>query len=715
MQGLTHRRPEWDQMRAGLCAVSVLAAALSGTAAAAATQTYRPTHGSEILWDRYGVAHVYARSVTDLFFEFGWAQARSHGDLLAKLYAEARGRAAEVYGRAELANDRWMAVNDVPERAQRWLDEQTPRFRSYLAAFAAGIDAYARTHPDTLSAQARRVLPVSAVDVVAHAQRVFQFMYAAPASIVERLPQARSLHEAPGSNAWAIAPSRSASGHAMLLMNPHLPWEPGWSTYYEIQLAAPGVSLYGATQVGLPVLRFVFSDALGFTHTVNSPSAVTFYQIVPAPGGYRFDGRVLPYTVRRHVLRIREQDGTLTTERLTVRSTVQGPIVAERGGAPIAMRVAGLDRPFALEQYWQMATARDFAQFQAAVARLEVPTFNIVYADRAGHIEYLYNGLVPRHRFGDLAFWSSVVPGDTSRTLWKDYLSFDELPKLIDPPGGTVQNSNDPPWDAAWPEVLDPAPYARSIAPFRVDLRMESGIRMLAATPKVSFEQLIADKWSHHSELADRVLPDLLAAVARLGGGDLVSRAAQVLARWDRSTDAASRGALLFLDWVDRPGSPSGYAARGFAQPFDIRFPLTTPAGLADPQAAVRALADAARDMLARYGALDVPWGQVMRLRIGGVDLPASGGPGRLGVFDVLDFGTEEHGERAADFGGTYVALVSFEEPVRAKVLLSYGSSSQPGSPHHSDQLPLLAAGTLRDVWRTRAEVEAHLEHIDRF
>jgi acyl-homoserine-lactone acylase len=694
-----------------LLAVVILACSTAHGAAA-----FRPTHGSEILWDRFGVAHVYGKSVNDLFYGFGWAQAHSHGDILARLYAQARGRAAEYYGADELKNDRWMAVNDIPGRARLWLKQQSPAFRANLQAFAAGINAYAAAHPEALSAQARRVFPVSAIDVIAHQQRLFQFVYAAPADVVERLPADAPppSAEPSGSNGWAIAPSRSDSGRAMLLMNPHLYWTPGWPTYYEIQLTAPGVDLYGATQVGLPVLRFVFSDYLGFTHTVNGADAVTFYRIAPAPGGYRFDGKVLPFQTRSQVLKIRQPDGSFTTEIVSVRATVHGPVVAERDGAPIAMRVAGLDRPFALEQYWNMATAHDFAAFQAALARVQVPTFNVVYADRDGHIEYLYNGLVPRHAFGNLHYWSSIVPGDTSTTLWRDYLRYDELPKLIDPAGGTLENSNDPPWDAAWPQTLDPAPYAAAIPADSVNLRMARGIRMLSEISTISFEQLGQLKWSHRCELADRILPDLLEASARYGD-DIAKHAAEVLAHWDRSTDADSRGALLFLDWADQPGAVSGYSGRGFARPLNLQLPLTTPAGLTDPQAAVRALEAAARDMLSNFGALDTPWGQVMRLRIGSVDLPASGGPGRLGVFDVIDFGPIANGTRAANFGASFMALVSFDRPTHAKVLLSYGASSQPGSPHNIDQLPLLAQGKLRDAWRTREAVEANLESRDRF
>jgi len=265
--------------------------------------------------------------------------------------------------------------------------------------------------------------------------------------------------------------------------------------------------------------------------------------------------------------------------------------------------------------------------------------------------------------------------------------------------------------------VLDPAPFADAIPPVptaRSVLRAERGIHMLSEQTRISFDQLIADKWSHHCELADRVLPELLEAALRYGD-DLAKRAAEVLAHWDRTTDADSRGALLFLDWAQRPGAASGFEPDGFAHAIDIYRPLTTPSGLADPQGAVRALQAAAQDMLASFGALDTPWGQVMRLKIDSVDLPASGGPEQLGVFDVLNYSPLKDGTRAANFGGSYVAVVSFDRPTRAKVLLSYGASSQPGSPHRSDQLPLLSRGMLRDAWRTRAEVEVNLESRDSF
>jgi acyl-homoserine-lactone acylase len=209
--------------------------------------------------------------------------------------------------------------------------------------------------------------------------------------------------------------------------------------------------------------------------------------------------------------------------------------------------------------------------------------------------------------------------------------------------------------------------------------------------------------------VADRLLPDLQAAVAA-GGDDLARQAMAVLTAWDRTADADSRGALLFTMWVDRMKAPDGVTNAGWRIPYDLRHPLETPAGLADPAAAVKALDAAAAALIAQKGSLDAPWGSEMRLLWGGRDLPASGASGRYGDINVIDYGPLKDGVRAAAFGASFVAVVDFASPTKAKVLMSYGDASQPGTPHLGDQIPLLAAKQMRDAWRTRAEVEAHLE-----
>jgi acyl-homoserine-lactone acylase len=362
-----------------------------------------------------------------------------------------------------------------------------------------------------------------------------------------------------------------------------------------------------------------------------------------------------------------------------------------------------------LEQYWQMETAHDFAHFETALARLQVPCFNILYGDRDGHIEYLYNGTMPKRKSGDLKYWAGIVPGDTSETMWTDYLTYEELPKSVDPPSGFVQNTNDPPWNTSWPNTIDPEKFPPYIAPLTMSFRAERSLRMLYEDPKLTYDNFVKNKLSTRSEMADRILPDLLDAAEKYGT-PLAKQAAAVLKAWDRLAEADSRGGVLFYQWGMQFMGPTLASQAGFAVPYDLKAPLTTPSGLKDPQQAAKQLDAAASQTVKLYGALDVPWGQVMRLQFAGLDLPGNGGFGNLGVFRVITYGAAHGATRSQTAGETYIAAVEFTNPPHAKVLLSYGNSSQPGSPHQSDQLPLVARKELRIAWRTKAQALANLE-----
>ena len=118
-------------------------------------------------------------------------------------------------------------------------------------------------------------------------------------------------------------------------------------------------------------------------------------------------------------------------------------------GTAVAVRVAGLDRPYMLQQYFDMVTAKDFGAYETALKRLQVPTFNIVYADRDGHIDYTFNGIAPKRSEGDINFWSGLVPGDSSRYLWTETHPLEDLPRVTDPVGSSW------PADGPPPEPLD--------------------------------------------------------------------------------------------------------------------------------------------------------------------------------------------------------------------------------------------------------------------
>jgi len=668
-----------------------------------------PAKGTEILWDRFGVPHIFAPNHPSLFYAYGYAQMEAHSELLLRLYTQARGQGAEFYGEQYLDSDRWIRLNGVPARAKQWATQQSPQFAPLLAAFVEGMNAWGQEHPTSLSPAAKAAFPLKVEDVLAHGLRVIHYDWLVNRARVDQRVK-RGTVDVHGSNEWAIAPSHSASGHAMLMSNSHLQWG-DVHTYFEVQLTAPGVTSYGAVWVGFPVLRQCFTEVLGWTQTTNNPNGADLYRLKLQDGGYLLDGKVRTFTVTQQSIRVLQKDGKLREEPLTIRQSEHGPLVVDQGSTAIAMRVTGLDRPGLFEQFWKMGLARNLAQFQDAMRMQQLPIFHTAYADRDGHIMYVYNAAPPVRARGDYQFWSGVVPGDQSELIWSGskIVPYDDLPKVIDPPSGWVQNSNDTPWTSTYPMLLDSSKFPSYISPLiGITTRAQRGIRILSTAKKMTFEDVKAGKLSTHVETADQFADDLIAAARRLGS-DQGKRAADVLAQWDRATETSSDGALLFYRFLQSAG-PGFQSIGGFAVPSDEKKPLDTPRGFADPAKAVKALEAAASAMEKQYGSLHVKWGDAVRLRRGGLDLPANGAPSAMGAIRTSTFGRAVDGKAEIVHGDTFYAVVEFSTPQRAEALLGYGNWSKPGSKHVEDQLPLASRKELRPVWRGRKDIEANLE-----
>ena len=691
--------------------LALLAATLLSSCTSAARSPSPRDAGAEILWDRHGVPHIFAADRNALARAFGWAQMQNHGDLLLRLVAQARGNASELLGPAYLEEDRWVWTLDMLGAAERALRAQPPETRAHLESFVRGINAFAAAHPELIADSVRAVLPVRSVDVLSHLNRV---LYARFISGSGRVRDDTRGWRQRGSNAWAVAPKRSASGSTLLLQNPHLPWSDLF-TWIEAQYVAPGVNLSGAALVLSPVLQIAFNDDLGWTHTVNTQDGQDLYELTLAEGGYLLDGSVRKFDASTHVIQVRQPDGSRRPDTVHVRRSVHGPIVAEKPGKAIAASIVGLHGPAldgVLTQWWNMGRSRNFAEFNAAIRPNQISGQNITYADREGHVMVFYGGNSPVRPVPDRAYWSGIVRGDTSATLWNTLHSFDQMPRTIDPPSGWVQNANDPPWWATFPEVVRWQDYPGYIASRPMSRRAQRSAKLLDSDSSITFAEFLRYATSSRMELADRVLDELIPA-ARASADTMARAAAAVLDAWDRSADSSSRGAVLFVEWWGE------YARRMSGRPlhsvaWNERAPRTTPDGLSDIEAAVAALAASADSVTRRHGAPDVAWGTVYRARRDGLDFPSSGAESDYGVFFVVGYEQESDGKLAVAGGASWVAAIEFSNPVRAVSLVGYGNASRRGSAHRTDQLALFARKELKPVLRTRAEIERNVLSRDR-
>lgn len=688
-----------------------------------------PNTASEILWDKWGVPHIFAQETASAFYALGWAQTHSRGDLLLRLYASARGRAAEFYGEDYRQNDQMVRLLGIPTLGETWYQQQPANFQRNLDAFARGINDYAAQHPDQISAEAQAVLPVSGADVVAHVTRVLT-LWVSSAGCKEVAAGLYSNEGPPASNGWALAPAYTTSGNAMLLANPHVLWVDSFATLYEAHINLPTANIYGATFVGFPSLLIAFNDHLGWTGTANILDGCDTYLLTPAgatpDAGYLLDGAVHTFDVVTQTLTIKGANGELTTEPFVIRRSVHGPVL-EGNGQQIAVRMAMLEQapvPGLAQQLWDMANAQNLDEFQHILARLQLPYITVIYADAEGQIMAVSNGIVPVRPRGDAAFWLQPAPGDESDLIWTEVHDYAALPKVVNPARGWVQNSNSAPWYMTQP-FLDADQFPAYMASRFINSREQRGLQMLTAHAQMSMADVIEAKYSTYSLVADQVLDDLVAA-ARASADARVQAAAPVLAAWDRTFEAESRGGLLFNLWyfnwlqqasrqwmADHPGQPISdeiYLSDFlFATPWDPQAPLTTPHGLADLELATAALRTAVAQLQQQGVALDTPWGEVARLRHGGYDFPGYGNDGLLGLFQVISYMPAPDGRLQSYWGDTYVAVVEFSDPVQAQVLMTYGNASDPTAPGVREQLALAAAKQLRPALRTRAEVEANL------
>ena len=422
------------------------------------------------------------------------------------------------------------------------------------------------------------------------------------------------------------------------------------------------------------------------------------------------DGQVRPFETRTEILKVKQPDGSTKDEPLVVRRSVHGPVVAERRGMPIAMRVAALDRPKMFEQFWRMGLATNLQEWEDAMRMMQLPLFNTAYADKDGHIGYVYNATLPVHATGDYRFWQGVVPGDRSDLIATDIHPYEALPRVFDPPEGWVQNSNDMPWTSTYPMMLDATKYpAGYAAPTGITQRAQRGIRILStAPPKMTFEDVKRGKLSTRVETADQFVDEIV-ATATARGTARAKRAAEVLATWDRQAETDSDGMLLFYKFMTAAGQNFSQIG-GFTVPTDDRRPLDTPRGFKDPAKAMAMLDRVAGEVETEYGALAVKWGDVLRFRRGNADVPGNGAPSQLGAIRTIGVSPFKDGKVEAVSGDTFYAVIEYSTPQRAEALLNYGNWSKAGSKHVEDQLPLASRKEMRPVWRTKAEIEANLE-----
>lgn len=642
----------------------------------------RPRHVT-ITRDRWGVPHINGRSDADVAYGIAIAHAEDDFRNLEEVLAAVRGRAGAITGEEGAKIDFAGQLIGAEATAAAHYTDLSPATRALVEAYAQGLNDYAAKHPGELRLQG--LFPVTGRDVVAGFVLRAPFFYGLDrplGALVEGKdpPRDSGPPDERGSNAFAVTARRSDDATTRLVINSHQPWEGGVTWWELVVRSDEGWHFAGANFPGAPFPLLGHNEHLGWANTVNRPDLIDIYKLTLDDSGtrYRLDGQWLKLESRRIWLRVKLGPLVLPIPR-TVHRSAHGPVIVNAKGA-FAIRYAGIGDVRQVEQYYRLNKARNFAEWQAAMAMQAVPGTNFVYADRAGHIAMVYNALFPQRAPG--FDWQGVLPGDTSKTLWTRYLPWRADPMVIDPASGWVANSNNTPFVATAPaDNLNASafPAEMGIETYRTN-RMQRFQELFAGSngpiSRAALLRIKFDKGYSRASWAGRWLA-AVQAVDTSNAPDLAA-AQKLLATWEWTLDG--QGAADSLATAVLAGA-AREAYRGDPLP---------PAG---PK-----LREAVDRLQSTFGRLDVPLGDFQRLRRGTVDLPLYGGPDALRAV-YGDKGAD--GRRVANNGDGFIMIVEWPAGgrVRSQSIHQFGAATiRTGSPHYADQSALFAAERFKSV-----------------
>ncbi len=704
----------------------------------AQTKQHAPSHNIRaatlaravtIYRDNFGVPHIFGQTDASVVFGLMYAQCEDNFWQLETDLIRALGRQAEAEGERGLTNDLSYRAFETERLSKAELAALSAADRALCAAWAEGLNYFLDTHPE---AKPRLLTHFEAWQLLALARsgrRSFGNLGLRPDEVRfgVRIDVAATegregkevdlsvLHdwfanpsEEPleGSNMWAVAPRKSASGNALLLINPHVGFFGGGQRYEAHLHSAQGLNVYGFAILTTPYIRSGFNQYLGWSHTNNNADVADGYLETfddpQQPLHYRYGNGYRTAIEWTDEVRVKTDSG-VEVRRYRFRKTHHGPIVGMHEGKQVAARIAKLVEGGEVAQRFAMNRAKSWADFKTALQQVALTGSNTIYADRAGNIFYVHGNAVPKR---DAKFdWTKLVDGSDPATEWLGYHRLDELPQLLNPKTSWLQNCNSTPFLTTAEGNPRKEEFPGYLAPENDTARARSSRRLLAGREKFSFGDWVQaatdttpDDWQKEvATLSERWEQMKNENEAR---AEAIKPMWLELKAWDGVVKTNSVGATLYLLWLEK-------RAGGRGEP-----------RLDDLSAFEKAIAD----LEAQFNTWQVEWGEINRLQrvhTNGQEpfsdakksWPVKGGPGSAGIVFTYNTRSEKGQQRRYGISGnTFVAVVEFGKRLRAQSVLVFGQSADPNSPHHTDQAALYAQGKFKPVSFTLPEIKTNLE-----
>jgi acyl-homoserine lactone acylase PvdQ len=677
--------------------------------------------------DEWGVPHVYAENPQALGFAYGYAQADDRIETLLLAYRMANGRLAAVLGPAYAESDAFSIKMNHARLAQTALEQADPVTRDLCEGFALGINSWIVDHPGAAPAWADGA---QAKDVLAlwHAFLMSFAPFDAP-GIYHRPPAMET------GNAWAMAPSRTADGRAVLVINPHEHFD-GAFQWCEAHLILGDIDVSGAALCGVPVIVMGHNATLGWALTPNFPDFADVYneRFAATPQGEdtkspKKDGlppvtpdmvALLEYMAQAQPYYVRTDAGM---EERSVPSYIgpRGPLFENSTAGLFSWRIGGYYDFGGLRQLMEMGRAANLGAFQDALRMQQLPCFHITYADRDGNIFYLYNSkagarpeLPPaaaasKEEAQEVLRWDRPLPVGVDLIGWAEGIAVDSLPAVTNPASGYVQACGSPPWTVTenagltagnWPGWL--SGDAESYRARRARELLRAGTRSFRDNQSMLFDTVVPAAMDTVPALLS--MAEQRADLVKTAHPDLANGLA-LLKDWNFTADVNSAGMTFYHVWWAMLRNQAGPAMTE-RDLYALLASNTPPA----QEAALRAAEDASRMLRNEFQTLSVPWGERHRLRRGAREEAAPGSATGEPILLISDQIWDD-GKWIASYGTGFAMAVQFGDIPEAVSLSPFGASDNPRSSHYSDQMDLLTQRRFKRALYTPEAVMRHADH----
>ena len=720
-----------NAVRLLLLLVCYAAAAPSAAASDEAARRKEHAHNTSIIRDNWGIAHVYGKSDADAVFGAIYAQAEDDFARIERNYLNGLGWLAQAEGESALYGDLRARLFVDPHRLRRQYRSAPSWLKALMGAWSDGLNYYLDKHAAVSPKVIHHFEPwmalcftegsiggdIESIDLGGLEKFYGPSRKPPPRSALAAEPPVRDFPPG-GSNGFAIAPSRSASGHALLWINPHT------SFYFrsELQMVSDqGLNAYGAVTWGQFFVYQGFNAHNGWMHTSYGGDAVDEYAetIVRQPDGlyYKYGDGLRKLQASRIVVPVKRGD-QLSIREFTVYHSHHGPVIRSENGSWIAIKLLQ-DPVHALAQSYLRTKTTNYQTFRKTQDMRTDTSNNTVYADGDGTIAYFHGNFIPKRnpRFD----FTHPVDGSNPATEWQGAHAVEETITLHNPRSGWLQNTNNWPFSAAGDSSPKREDYPRYMWVKGENPRGIHALEVLQDIHDVTLDSLIAAGYDGHLTAFDVLLPPLFSAYDDLAADDARRSALKepvaLLQNWDRRTAADSAATAVAIFWGQELLDRKGAEARNAGEPvYDYLVGHMTHAERID------ALSAATVKLQQLFGSWRTRWGDINRFQRLTPDilqpfddarpsLPvgfASSAWGALASFDSP--GPRKTKKIYGSVGNSFVAAVEFGPTVRAKAVMSGGQSADPKSPHFTDQAEMFTRGQLRDVLFSREDVLAHAE-----